>query len=104
MNLNETLYCHQKRLKTDFLKLIKQFNLECTVKEDTRVTERSSTLDNILIDVNRVKAKTKLFETGLSDYKAQEIVFKEFYIKTKKNPTYCNEFTIRKILKLLNHF
>ena len=89
VNLNETLDCHQKRLKTDFLKLIKQFNLECTVKEDTRVTERSSTLiDNILIDVNRVKAKTKVFETGLSDHKAQEIVFKEFYIKTKKIKSY----------------
>jgi len=50
-----------------------------------RVTKRSSTLiDNILIDVNRVKAKTTVFETGLSDHKAQEIVFKEFYIKTKK--------------------
>ena len=57
----------------------------CTVKEDTRVTERTSTLiDNILIDVNRVKEKTTVFETGLSDHKAQEIVFKEFYIKTKK--------------------
>jgi len=86
VNLNETLDSHQKRLKTDFLKLIKQFNLECTVKEDTRVTERTSTLiDNILIDVNRVKAKTEVFETGVSVHKAQEIVFKEFYIKTKKN-------------------
>ena len=35
VNLNETFECHQKRLKTDFLKLIKQFNLECAVKEDT---------------------------------------------------------------------
>ena len=83
VNLNETLHCYQKRLKIDFFKLVKQFNLVCTVKEDTRVTERTSTLiDNILIDVNRVKAK--VFETGLSDHKAQEIVFKEFYIKTKK--------------------
>jgi len=85
VNLNETLHCYQKRLKIDFFKLVKQFNLVCTVKEDTRVTERTSTLiDNILIDVNRVKAKTKVFETGLSDHKAQEIDFKEFHIKTKK--------------------
>ena len=48
-------------MKTDFLKLIKQFNLECTVKEDTRVTERTSTLiDNILIDLNRVKTRTQV--------------------------------------------
>jgi len=59
--------------------------LNRTVKEDTRVTERTSTLiDNILLNVNRVKAKIKVFETGLSDHKAQEIVFKEFYVKTKK--------------------
>jgi len=83
--LNETLDCHQRRMKTDFLKLIQQFNLECTVKENTRVTERTSTvIDNIFIDVNRVKAKTKVFETGLSDHKAQEIVLKHFVIKPKK--------------------
>jgi len=79
--------------------------LDCTVKEVTRVTEKTSTLiGKILIDVNRVKAKKKVFETDLSEHKAQEIVFKEFYVKTKKNPTFCNEFTLRKILKLLNHF
>ena len=76
---------HQRRMKTDFSKLTKQFRLECTVKEDTRVTERTSTLiDNILTDLDGVKTRTKVFETGLSDQKAQEIVFEDYCIKTKK--------------------
>lgn len=77
--------------KSELMSLMYSFNFVNTIKENTRITEHSSScIDNIFTNMNYIK--TCVFESHISDHTAQKIVFKIIPI-IKNSKVYKRSFT-----------